>query len=64
MISWIGNGSGNIGPTPRITIGGVYNADECSDYTRCYGALRSFPNPGTYPYHSALFGTTGVVIVR
>jgi hypothetical protein len=63
-VSWIGTGSGNIGPIPIITINGVYNTAECSDITLCTGGLRSFANPGTYPYHSALFGTTGVVIVR
>jgi len=63
IVSWIGTGAGNIGPLPLITINGQFNP-ECNDITLCTGGMRTFTQPGTYPYHSALFGTSGVIIVR
>jgi hypothetical protein len=55
-------GSGNIGPMPSPIIDGKVNP-ECSPLTVCLGGSRSFATAGVYRYHSALYGTTGVIVV-
>jgi hypothetical protein len=63
------NGAGNIGPLPPpflITPTSFsLNPDCASDgyLTILCQAVRSFPRAGTYHYHSALYGSTGTIIV-
>jgi hypothetical protein len=55
-------GSGNIEPIPSPIVDGKLNP-ACVPLTICLGASRSFHVAGTYHYHSALYGTTGTIIV-
>jgi hypothetical protein len=55
-------GSGNIGPMPSPIIDSKVNP-ACSPLTVCLGASRSFSTAGVYHYHSALYGSTGVIVV-
>jgi hypothetical protein len=62
-VYWLETGTGNIGPLPSLTLDGQFNPDCFVSFTYCAGATRSFPAAGTYHYHSALYGTTGTIIV-
>jgi hypothetical protein len=63
LLPYFKNGSGNIGPVPSVFLNGSFNPDCFADIAACYGAARSFSVAGTYRYHSALYGTTGVIVV-
>jgi hypothetical protein len=58
-------GAGNIGPNPPFATNGAINP-ACAGAVgaSCRQAARAFMQPGTYTYHSALYGTTGKIIVR
>jgi len=66
-------GSGNIGPIPLpdINSGGVMevikvcfpNGFGVNKINMC-SASRAFPRAGTYHYHSALYGTSGTIVVQ
>jgi hypothetical protein len=57
-------GTGDIGPIPPFILDGQLNPDCYLDFYGCQGASRSFPVAGTYHYHSALYGTKGVIVVE
>ena len=55
-------GGGNIAPwTTQIDTIGYYNGHV--PQTVALARARTFPVPGTYPYHSTLYGTAGVIHV-
>jgi hypothetical protein len=62
-VSWLDTGTGNIGPLPSLTLNGAFNPDCFVSFSYCAGATRSFPVAGTYHYHSALYGTSGTIVV-
>jgi hypothetical protein len=62
LLTGLSTGSGNIGPIPSRYLNGVLNP-ACVPSTVCNGESRSFPVAGTYHYHSALYGTSGTIIV-
>jgi hypothetical protein len=63
-ITGYNTGSGNIGPLPPLyPNGGFVLNPACVSYAVCSGETRSFPVAGTYHYHSALYGTSGTIIV-
>lgn len=59
--------SGNVNPTPPIIVGGKFNPDclgAVGFHPICQGARRAFNHPGTYTVRSALYGTSGTIIVK
>ena len=64
---WIFQGLYNIGtPANPDTSGNVvaFAAEDSTSFTDGVGVrIRYFANSGTYPFHSALYGTAGVVVV-
>lgn len=57
-------GIGDIATTPPALLsGGAALNPACVSLLACLGATRSFPHAGTYHYHSALYGTSGTIVV-
>ncbi len=59
--------SGNVNPTPPLLTGGKFNPaclGPSGFLPICQGARRAFKHAGTYTIRSALYGTSGTIIVK
>lgn len=56
-------GAGNIAPAPPYLLSDGTSNPACVAFLVCLGATRSFLHAGTYHYHSALYGTSGTIVV-